>query len=260
MAVSRARMSASMAGPGSSRRTLFPLFEFCGATAVDRLGETLSYGSRVVRVDVVARMERVVRVRRLADAAYALNLSGRLNAVHDSSVGQHKRACGSNVRARRVRRIEVTRRCTGDFTPSLHKERAERGVRHGRRLRTGFRGFGGGECRSRLVVAAILFRRRLVGFGTTFGAVLVPVGPFAPAAGGPLVAPLLSGFRARALWISRLAPVVFAAVFFAAYSEGMRRAGVRLKFAAHVAGFGVAQDTAGSVDGEAEIAHTRVER
>eukprot|EP00965_Chrysotila_dentata_P148754 4912148-Pleurochrysis_carterae.AAC.7 len=120
------------------------------------------------------------------------------------------------------------------FTSTLCEESAEGGVRHGR-----LRGF--------------------VAFGSSIGAIFVPVGPFAPSAKGPLVAPLLVGFRARPLRVHWFAVFALAAIFLATNRKGMRRIGIGFKFAAHISSLGVAEYTTGGRDRETEVANARVE-
>eukprot|EP00965_Chrysotila_dentata_P209540 6185350-Pleurochrysis_carterae.AAC.5 len=57
--------------------------------------------------DVVAGVEGMVRVRRLANAARPPDLRRPRNVVHDSSVRQRRRGGGCDARTRRVRQIAV---------------------------------------------------------------------------------------------------------------------------------------------------------
>eukprot|EP00965_Chrysotila_dentata_P087513 2888885-Pleurochrysis_carterae.AAC.1 len=118
----------------------------------------------------------------------------------------------------------------------------------------------GCEFRTRLIAAPIVLCCRLVAFGATFRAILVPVGTFAPSARGPLVTPLFVRIRARALGIGGPAARLLAAILLAAYSKSMRRTWIGFKFSTYITHFCITQHAAGSRYGEVQIADAGGER
>eukprot|EP00965_Chrysotila_dentata_P156969 5186138-Pleurochrysis_carterae.AAC.1 len=80
------------------------------------------------------------------------------------------------------------------------------------------------------------------------------MGPLAPAARGPFIAPFLIGFWARPLRIGCLR-----SFFFATHGESVRRVRVELKLATNVARFRITENAARCADGEGQISYAGIE-
>eukprot|EP00965_Chrysotila_dentata_P254159 6211780-Pleurochrysis_carterae.AAC.5 len=230
-----------------------------------RRGVQQGFDDWVVRVDVVARVKRMIWIRGFPDSSRARRPFALPRAVHDSGGGRCCRDVGRVksmghlwlVVVRRVRSTQAQSSARvveseSNLSTVPSEERAEGGVRNGFRFGVCL---GGGESDSCVGATTLVFGRRFVAFGSTLGTVFVPVGPLAPAAGGPLVTPLFIRLRTRPLRICSLRSLLLSAD-----GESVRRTWIQLELATYVPNFSIAENAARRTDGERKITHAGVER